>query len=239
MLLHLKRSIKLFFFLICFSLGLYLILNLPMTSKQGIDYSVRTIRTPLYIKLIGFLARDYNYSQKVKLITEGCSSDVEKVMAIFDWTRSNIRKDIPNGWPIIDDHVWNIIVRGYGRHDQSADVFSTLCTYAGFPAVMYILQSEDSKFKICISAVYFKGNWRLMDSFNGVHFRNDKGEIASIDDINTHPDLVKIAINNKSMDMDRLIWEFGTYQRSENNKGRITDTFKKDYLRSKEEVEFE
>ena len=56
-----------------------------------------------------------------------------RVLAVFDWTARRIQPT-PEGWPVVDDHILNIIIRGYGMTDQRADVFATLTTYAGVPA---------------------------------------------------------------------------------------------------------
>lgn len=99
--LFLKRFTKLFFFVICLSAGLLGILNIPVTSQQGVNYVVRTIKMPLYIKGIEFIDRDYHYKELVKEICQGCTNDEEKVLALFEWTHQNIKRDIPEDWPII------------------------------------------------------------------------------------------------------------------------------------------
>ena len=65
-------------------------------------------------------------------------------MEIFIWTCENIRKQ-PDGLPVIDDHVWHIIIRGYGEPDQSSDVFTTLCNYAGIRAFYALASYAGSK----------------------------------------------------------------------------------------------
>ena len=95
--LHLKRLIKISFLIICLSAGLLLILNIPVTSQQGVNYVVRTIKMPLYIKIIEFLDRDYHYKELAEEICQGCGSDKDKVLALFEWTHQNIKRNIPEG----------------------------------------------------------------------------------------------------------------------------------------------
>lgn len=187
---RLKRFIKLFFFIICLSAGLFAILNLPVTTRQGINYSLRTIKIPLYVKILEFIDRDYHYRILVKDIVKGCKSEEEKVLAIFNWTCQNIKTNIPEGWPIVDDHILNIIIRGYGVHDQLADVFATLCTYAGMPATMYGLTPRGSRNKLVVAAVYLDREWRIFDPYHGKYFINREGKIASIQDIISNSSLV-------------------------------------------------
>lgn len=68
-----------------------------------------------------------------KEITNGCTNDKDKAMAIFNWIASNIKKQ-PDELPVMDDHPLNIIIRGYGTRDQFEDIFTILCTYVNLPA---------------------------------------------------------------------------------------------------------
>lgn len=179
----LKRFTKLFFCIICLSAGLLVILNIPVTSQQGINYVVKSVRMPLYIKIIEFLDRDYHYKELVKKICQGCDSDEDKVLTLFEWTHHNIKADIPEGWPIVDDHVWHIIVRGYGASDQFSDVFTTLCNYAGVDALFRWVYTTARTKRIPLSFVKVKGRWCIFDPFNGSYFKNKNGEIADIEEI--------------------------------------------------------
>jgi hypothetical protein len=193
-----KNRKRLIFNLLVFIVMLALvstILNMPVFSKQGINYHIRIIKMPLYIKILEFIDRDYHYRQMAKLITEECNTDEEKALAIFDWTYRNIRKDIPENWPIVDDHVWNIIIRGYSTCDQSADVFTTLCVYAGIPAFWRWISPKDSDARLAISYVKLNKKWRIFDSYHGNYFWNEKREIASLEDIIANPTLINQCSN--------------------------------------------
>ena len=185
-----KRLIKLVSLILVGLLLCVVVSNLPVTTRQGINYSVHTIRMPLYIKILEFVDRDYHYRVLVKDTVKGCKSEEEKVLAIFNWTCQNIRTDIPGGWPIVDDHILNIVIRGYGVNDQLADVFTTLCVYAGTSAVMYTISPCGSKNELMVAAVYLDGAWRIFDPFHGKYFINKQGKIASIQDIISNPSLV-------------------------------------------------
>ena len=185
-----KRLIKTVSLLLMGLLLCAAVLNLPVSTRQGINYSVRTIKIPLYIKILELIDRDYHYRVLAKDITKGRKTDEEKVLAIFNWTHQNIKTNIPEGWPIVDDHILNIIIRGYGVHDQLADVFSALCVYAGIPAKMYEITPPGLRNKLVVSVVYLDGTWRIFDPFHNKYFKNKKGEIASIQDIISDSSLV-------------------------------------------------
>lgn len=167
--------------LILFSALLFL-LNRPVTINQGIDYRDRTIRLPLYLKLLDYFDRHYNYAGLTKRIIGSEKSDLNKAKRIFEWTHRNIRRQ-PDSLPVVDDHVWHIIVRGYGVRDQSHDVFITLCYYAGLDGFYTWLYSPDGATRIPVSIVQIGGKKVLFDPPNGVFFQDGRGGPASLENI--------------------------------------------------------
>ena len=159
-----------------------LVLNIKVTTLQGIDYQVHTIRIPLYLKILDFMDRHYNHKQVVKRIIENEHDKQKRVMKIFTWTYHNIKKQ-PDDLPVIDDHVWHIIVRGYGVYDQSCDVFATLCNYAGVEAFFHSFHEEEKEEKITLSFVKLDNRWYVFDPFNGIYFVNKGDTLADIETI--------------------------------------------------------
>lgn len=162
--------------------AIILVLNIKVTTLQGIDYKVHTIRIPLYLKILDFVDRHYNHKQIVKRIIENEPDKQKRVMKIFSWTYHNIRKQ-PDDLPIVDDHVWHIIVRGYGVSDQSCDVFATLCNYAGTDAFFHSFKEEEKDEKITLSFAKLDNLWYIFDPYNGVYFVNKGDILADIDAI--------------------------------------------------------
>ncbi|MDD4878953.1 MAG: transglutaminase-like domain-containing protein [Candidatus Omnitrophica bacterium] len=159
-----------------------LLLNLEVTTLQGVDYKVRVIKLPLYLKLLDFFDRHYNYGVLVRKIVAGAKNDEDKAMKIFEWTRKNI-KDNPKELPVIDDHVWHIIVRGYGTDDQFQDVFTTLCNYTNLNAFYYSAYPEKGNERKPLSFVKLGRGWAAFDVYNGVYFINKNGEAATVNDL--------------------------------------------------------
>ena len=110
------------------------------------------------------------------------TAEEEKTLKIFIWTHKNIRK-APEGLPVIDDHVWHTIIRGYGINDQSSDVFTTLCNYASSEAFFCWIEGENPDQEIPLSFIKIKGRWNVFDPYNGNYFKNTKGDLAAIEDI--------------------------------------------------------
>lgn len=163
-------------------ISIIFLLNIEVSTLQGINYEVRTLKIPLYLKLLDFFDRHFNYKQLVKEIIKDAESDDEKVMRIFEWTYQNIRK-APEGFPIIDDHVWYIIIRGYGVQDQLQDVFTMLCNYSGIKAFFASVYSQDRMHGIPLSFVYLEGRWTVFDAYEGVYFKDSSGAFANIETI--------------------------------------------------------
>lgn len=177
-----KRILKSLLYIFLILATVVLILNLKVTTRQGINYQWRSIKIPLYLKILDFFDRHYNYIELVKRIVKDAKTDEECAMRIFEWTYENIKK-IPPGLPIIDDHVWHIIVRGYGACDQISDVFTTLCNYAGIDAFYEIVYTKDYLSGIPLSFVRLDKKWKVFDPYNGVYFKNMDGKISSVPEI--------------------------------------------------------
>jgi hypothetical protein len=156
--------------------------NLPVTTKQGVNFEVSSHRLPLYLKAFEFLDRNAQYRQLAAEITHGIDSDEKRALAVYDWTTRRIQP-APEGWPIVDDHILNIIIRGYGVSDQRADVFATLSTYAGVSAFWQKVDAPGTEDGVILTFVRVDGRWVVMDVANGFVFRNVRGELASAEDI--------------------------------------------------------
>ncbi len=159
-----------------------LVLNIKVTTRKGINYQVQTIKIPLYLKFLDFFDRHYNYKQLVKRIIKDEKNDQQKIMKIFSWAYNNIREH-PENLPIVDDHVWHIIVRGYGATDQSHDVFTTLCNYAGSDAFYERVHTKNKQSEILLSFVNIDNLWFVFDPYNGVYFINTSGVFADLSSI--------------------------------------------------------
>jgi hypothetical protein len=159
--------------------------NIPTTTDQGVDFVVTRHSLPLYVKALDFVDRDIHYRRQAAEITAGANTDELKARAVFDWTRANIRRQ-PPGYPAIDDHIWHIIVRGYGQSDQQADVFTTLLSYAGVPAY-FIFIGPRSNQELSLSLVKIDGRWRVADVENNMMFRSRNGQWATAEDVAADP----------------------------------------------------
>lgn len=155
------------------------IANAPTTTKQGVNFVVTPHSLPLYAKALDFLDRDSNYRRLTAQVLSGATTDEAKMRAAFDWTTANIR-ETPPGFPIVDDHTWHIIVRGYGQDDQQASVFTTLLAYAGIRAYWIFIGPRP---ELALSLAQVDGGWRAVDVSNHIVFRTADGRLATAEDL--------------------------------------------------------
>lgn len=158
------------------------VLNINVTTTQGVDYKVRRVKIPLYLKAFDFMDRYYNYGVLAARITGTIGTEEGKSIAILKWTKENIREN-PESLPVIDDHAWHIIIRGYGTDDQFQDVFTTLCNRAGIGAYFNKISPAGGGKPRSFSFVRLKSGWTVFDAYRGIYFMNSSGKPAILADI--------------------------------------------------------
>lgn len=176
-----KKRFLLFLIILVLAASFF-ILNIEVTTRQGINYTVYTLKIPLYLKVLDFYDRHFNYKWLAHRIINGKITEEEKVIAVFNWTIENIARQ-PKELRTVDDHVWHIIVRGYGTHDQLSDVFTTLCNYSDIDAFFARFSNKDKASKMPLSFVRINERWRVFDPYNRSYFVRGDGSLASIKDI--------------------------------------------------------
>lgn len=169
--------------------GLYMVAHVPVTTRQGVNFEVTEHTIPLYVKGIEFLDRHVQYRQLADEITRGVATDEHRLLAVFDWTTRNIRPT-PDGWPIVDDHILNIVIRRHGLADQRADVFATLATYAGIPAFWSTVAGSGTTGGLVLSFARLGERWVVVDVANGLVFRTASGALATLEDLAANPALL-------------------------------------------------
>jgi hypothetical protein len=181
----------------------------PVTRFVGVNFVITQQKLPLWMKAVEFLDRDINLAQVSQLVLGPVQGDEAKAAAALAWTRANIRPT-PPGFPIVDDHIWNIIVRGYGQSDQQADVFTTLLEYAGVRA--YWMFAGDKPREIPLSYVRLGGKWRVYDVARGIVFKTKHGELATPEEIAADHDLIRAAAAPLVADVDAYVSHFTGYR---------------------------
>ncbi len=170
------------FILLCvliFFLTIFFIANKEISRSIGINYKVTEYQIPIYLKILDFYDRHYNYKYLVKNINKNINNEKDIILNTTKWVKNNIKK-IPKGVDIVDHHTLTIVERRLGTDDQFSDLLSVLLVYSNIDSFFI------SKFnKIWHPLTFFKFNdyWSIIDPYYGVFFTNDKRLFASIEDI--------------------------------------------------------
>lgn len=158
------------------------VLNIPVSTSQGIDYKVTRLEIPLYLKVMNFFDRHYSMKWLSNHITSSSQTEEGKIFALFKWTHQTIRPQ-PKSLPVMDDHVWNVYVRRYGVSDNFHDLFTTLSNYSNTNGFFMGIHSEEAQDEINLSFIQLEKGWVIFDPFNGTYFTNKSGNWATLQDI--------------------------------------------------------
>ena len=161
----------------------------PTTTRYGVNFQQFSREIPLYEKAVNFVSRDLQTRRLAREVTGGAATEREILQRIFSWVTVNIRPQ-PEGFPVIDDHIWNIIVRGYGIEDQRTEVFTMLVSYACCPATAVRLTAEPTKAIIVAVVLMDDEKPRVFDVANALVFKNEAGDFATAEDLLHDPELV-------------------------------------------------
>jgi hypothetical protein len=180
----------------------------PATRFVGVDFVVTQQSLPLWVKAMEFIDRDRNLASTAQAVLGGIDGDDAKAAAALGWTRANIR-NAPAGMPIIDDHIWHIVIRGYGQSDQQADVFTTLLTYEGVRAYWTFIGTKPDE--IPISYVLIRDRWRVFDVARGLVFRNAVDDLATPEQIAADHNLIRAVAAPVVDDVEGYVARFAGY----------------------------
>ena len=169
------------------------IANWPVTTRFGVNYVWSSQRIPLYEKVINFVSRDLQTRRLANEITAGGADDDEKLLKMFSWVTQHV-KGTPEGFPVIDDHILHVIIRGYGGADQRTEVFAVLAGYAGFRTSVARLEPPGRTNIFMFVALVRSGTKTyVFDVVHELAFKNAQGRLADINELLSHPELVTAA----------------------------------------------
>lgn len=181
----------------------------PARRLIGVDHVVTEHTLPVWIKAVDFIDRDLNLSRTARAIVAGVHDDEARAFAVLAWMEQKVRPQ-PRELPIVDDHVWHVVVRGYGEPDQHADVFTTLLVYAGVPAYWQLIGAKPRE--LAVSYVLIQDRWRVFDVANGLVFRNSAGTLATPEEIASDRSIVRNLAAAHVADPDGYVACFARYR---------------------------
>ncbi len=164
--------------------GIWVAGRIPATTRVGINYIVIQKDISLREKAVHFLSRHLAMRRLARDITGNKRTAVEKALAIQSWVVDNIMTPKRAGeLPIIDDHPYSIVIRGYGTREQRSDLLTILCGYAGIPAELYRLTHPRTGRSIYLALLRLKDKSYLFDPGYDNVFYAKAGRLASLDEL--------------------------------------------------------
>lgn len=182
-------------FLVAAAIG---IAQWPVVTRFGVNYQTYSKQIPLAEKGIQFLDRHLQTRRLAKEITQGIAGDEEKLLKIFSWVMQNVQP-VPAGLPVVDDHLFNVVIRGYGASDQRTEVFALLASYCGFPAAAVCLEDPASARCIDIAFVRLGDKMLLFDVANGLLFQDETGRLLTREDLVGNPRWIQLASGGRKV----------------------------------------
>jgi len=145
----------------------------------------------------------------VDTITRNSKNDIEKVIAISKWIKSNIKK-IPDNIDIVDNHPLTIAERRLGTEEQFSDLLSVMLVYAGVDAFVWHPPNDHNN---AVTLFKVNGIWSIVDPYYGVVFINNKNHHASINKVG-NPDFKNEwtiqNLTNEKISQNNILQIFGS-----------------------------
>ena len=163
----------------------------PVTTRFGVNYQWSSKTIPLYEKAVEFVSRDIQGRRLAREIASGVSQPRDKALRLFAWVGTNVRRT-PPGFPVVDDHLWHVAVRGYGAPDQRTEVYALLATYAGVRAssAMLVKTVDGRPHGLMMAVSEFEHRRWLFDVDNQILFHRPDGMLADIGELVADPAIV-------------------------------------------------
>jgi len=130
-------------------------------------------------------------------ITDGVEGDLERVLAIMRWVGLSVPhvlhhdiRGVPDNYRV---HALDIIARGWGACEATAEVFATLCWLAGYPARTISIHRDmpEPVSGHHVNEVFLDGAWRFFDADTYRYYRMPDGSLASAWQLHEHPEVVR------------------------------------------------
>ena len=166
----------------------------PVQTRVGVDYEWSESSIHFYEKATNFFSRHFQAKHLVSNLLKKIDYPEDQLQLLFAWSRDHVRST-PPGFPVIDDHVWHIIVRGYGATDQRTEAFALLASYAGFPATVTAMEIPGTDGGVIVALVKIGQLLHVFDVEHGFVFLDEHGQLIDAARLATAPEVVSSITN--------------------------------------------
>lgn len=152
-------------------------------SALSVSYSasVEGTETTL-INAYGTISGVGFYRRTAARLVATATSDRARLEAMMNWAHENVRPQYAAPGRIVRDNFYDIVRRGFGFCDQTAHVFATLATYAGYDSRLWFLINDEGVSPHAVAEVLIEGHWVVVDPWQGVVWKSTDGRLATIAD---------------------------------------------------------
>ena len=161
-----------------------LIAQVDTERKISINYEVWVYKIPVYLKLLDFMNRHYNYKHLADNINNKNSTDKDKIINTTNWVISNIKKiNLNQDIDIVDHHPLTIVERRLGIDEQFSDILSVLLVYSNIDSFFTLIKLDnvDDYYPLTFFKIY--DYWSIVDPQNGIFFLDEKNNFINIDNL--------------------------------------------------------
>jgi hypothetical protein len=147
-------------------------------------------RTSVLLDVYDTLAGVRLFRATAARLVAGRDGNMSRLSALMEWTYENVRPSYAAPSRVVFDDAYRIAKRGFGYCDQSAHVFATLATYAGYRSRLWFLRGADGVSHHSVAQVDLDGRWVIVDPWVGLIPTNNDGTFLTVDDVAANPALI-------------------------------------------------
>lgn len=140
-------------------------------------------------KLRDYAYRELAYRVIANEVTKEATSDVQVASSLLAYISGH--ETAPSSAQVVDDTVFNDLVRGIGFCDQQAWGLSTLLAKKHVPATLLMLRGRQQVSQHSVATVFLNGKWRVLDPYHHLTFAMPSGDPATFEDLQRDPDLIR------------------------------------------------
>ena len=169
---------------------------LERSSAADTSYSPRLPnRRSLIVRAHDALQGFLLLRQVVRRLISGVDGDTARLKALVEWTHENVRPQYASPHRLVRDDMFSVLRRGFGYCDQSAHVFATLATFAGYQARLLFVYDARGDSPHTVAQVRLGNRWVVADPWLGALPVDPTGAAMTVEELAARPDLFRAQLD--------------------------------------------
>jgi hypothetical protein len=150
-------------------------------------------------KIRDYAYREVAYRVIADEVTKGATSHLQSAASLLAYISEH--ETAPSTAQVVDDTVFNDLVRGIGFCDQQA---------WKIPATLLMLRGRQQVSQHSVTTVFLDGQWRVLDPYHHLSFLMPSGDPATFEELQREPRLIR-STNPKLDALERYKKGFADY----------------------------